>query len=371
MGSLFSGKTTTKNEPWKPQGAALQDIFSQAASNFNSQSGTPFYENELYAQMDPQSRAAVQRMIDHSQGQGQQNADRVTQTGAAMADPNAYNQSIGNFASMAGQDPTQANIAAATAYANNPATDGMIDAASRDVTRNLYENEIPGINRAGTASGNINSSRAGVAQGIAERGAGDRVADISSSIRGQAYDRGLGLAEQSRGTNLSAMGQTAGLYGQQLGMGVDALQAGNSMTQGNMGNAIDASKLYQNDQQGQLDAKYAKWQGNDTRQTDLLNRYYGTIGASNWGGTTVQKSTPSIAGTVMGLASTAAAFSDPRLKENVQKIAEMEDGLGVYTYDYIWGEPSVGVMADEVAELRPWALGPTLGGFNTVNYAAL
>ena len=30
-----------------------------------------------------------------------------------------------------------------------------------------------------------------------------------------------------------------------------------------------------------------------------------------------------------------------------------------------------GVMADEVAALRPWALGPEVAGFATVNYAAL
>lgn len=308
MGSLFSGKSTSKSEPWKPQGDALKDIFSQAQTNFNAQSGTPFYQDELYAQMDPATAQAVQQMLSYSQGQGQQNASQVTQAGSTMANPDAYNQSIGKFAAAAGEDPTQANIAAATAYANNPATDGMIDAASRDVTRNLYENEIPGINRAGTSSGNVNSSRAGVAQGIAERGAGDRIGDISSSIRGDAYNRGLGLAEQSRGTNLSAMGQTAGLYGQQMGMGLDALQAGNTMAQQNNGAAIDASQLYQKDKQGQLDANYAKWQGNDTRQTELLNRYYGTIGASNWGGTQTQKTSPSILGTVTGLGSMAAGF---------------------------------------------------------------
>jgi hypothetical protein len=31
----------------------------------------------------------------------------------------------------------------------------------------------------------------------------------------------------------------------------------------------------------------------------------------------------------------------------------------------------LGVMADEVAKLRPWALGPKRAGFATVNYGAL
>lgn len=75
------------------------------------------------------------------------------------------------------------------------------------------------------------------------------------------------------------------------------------------------------------------------------------------------------AGTAMGAAS--GMFSDRRLKTNIKQVGTLSDGLGVYSYDYIWGEPSVGVMADEVAQLRPWALGAPVNGFATVNYEAL
>lgn len=68
----------------------------------------------------------------------------------------------------------------------------------------------------------------------------------------------------------------------------------------------------------------------------------------------------------------APLASDPALKDDVVKIGEEPDGLGIYEFDYIWGgERQTGVMADEVAELRPWALGPEVGGFATVNYGAL
>lgn len=79
-------------------------------------------------------------------------------------------------------------------------------------------------------------------------------------------------------------------------------------------------------------------------------------------------------GFLSGLASlgSAAIFaSDRRLKTNIALIGQRPDGLNVYSYDYIWGEPSVGVMADEVAVLRPEALGPTIAGFATVNYGVL
>lgn len=64
--------------------------------------------------------------------------------------------------------------------------------------------------------------------------------------------------------------------------------------------------------------------------------------------------------------------SDIRLKTDIVKTDEMSDGLGIYDYRYKGcTEPCRGVMADEVAVLRPWALGPTFMGYMTVNYEAL
>lgn len=78
----------------------------------------------------------------------------------------------------------------------------------------------------------------------------------------------------------------------------------------------------------------------------------------------------SVASTVGGIAS---LFSDRRLKTDIVKIGEYPDGLGRYTYRYLarGAKRFEGVMADEVRKLRPWALGPKVAGFDTVNYGAL
>lgn len=89
------------------------------------------------------------------------------------------------------------------------------------------------------------------------------------------------------------------------------------------------------------------------------------------GGT--QKTSGGIGGLLQGvgsLASGAAALSDPRLKSNIVKLGEMDDGLGIYEYD-IFDRRERGVMADEVAQLRPWALGPEVMGYRTVMYGLL
>lgn len=74
----------------------------------------------------------------------------------------------------------------------------------------------------------------------------------------------------------------------------------------------------------------------------------------------------------IGSIGSAIALSDRRVKTDIRKIGEFADGLGHYVWRYIWGGPEQdGVMADEVARLRPWALGPEIAGYATVDYGAL
>ena len=93
------------------------------------------------------------------------------------------------------------------------------------------------------------------------------------------------------------------------------------------------------------------------------------------GGTGTQTQDNGMGSTLQGLgslASAAAMFSDRRLKRDIEKVGEFADGLGQYEWQYVWGgQRHRGVMADEVATLRPWALGPKVAGYATVNYGAL
>lgn len=84
---------------------------------------------------------------------------------------------------------------AAGAYSNNPDVQGMIDAATRDAKQTYSEQIAPGIERNAAASGNINSNRTGIAQGIAARGLANTVADTSANIRGGLYQSGLALGQ--------------------------------------------------------------------------------------------------------------------------------------------------------------------------------
>ncbi|PHX98304.1 MAG: hypothetical protein CK529_13705 [Rhodospirillaceae bacterium] len=82
--------------------------------------------------------------------------------------------------------------------------------------------------------------------------------------------------------------------------------------------------------------------------------------------------TAAIAGLLgRGLGAAGFYFSDRRLKRNVERISTGFHGLPIYRYDYLWGEPAIGYMADEVAAVAPHAVMVGPDGFAQVNYGAL
>ena len=108
---------------------------------------------------------------------------------------------------------------------------------------------------------------------------------------------------------------------------------------------------------------------------ESLSGLYGDIGASRAGRAMAeQRAQGQFQGGLINLAGQALPaigkmFSDIRLKENIKKIGTRPDGLGVYEFDYIWGgDRNIGLMAQEVNEVYPHAVGVE-DGYLTVNYS--
>jgi len=85
-------------------------------------------------------------------------------------------------------------------------------------------------------------------------------------------------------------------------------------------------------------------------------------------------------GGTLGAAALMAPASDIRMKENIEKVGKMANGLNVYTYEYkpeFRNDPfaghgkHIGVMAHEVEEVMPEAVITRPDGYKMVNYGAL
>lgn len=69
-----------------------------------------------------------------------------------------------------------------------------------------------------------------------------------------------------------------------------------------------------------------------------------------------------------GAAIKSGMFSDRRLKINIKRIGTHILGIGLYAWDYLWGEHAEGVMADEVLTVMPEAVLQHHTGYMMVDY---
>ena len=202
--------------------------------------------------------------------------------------------------------------------------------------------------------------------------------------RSLAAGQGLMQGDQAnRAQQLSAAQSLGSQFNQGADRSLDAARAGDAAQQSQVQQMLTALAMT-GDLRGAEFAGIAPALGLLNTAADIP--YVGTAAlngqirtASNGYGTTTQSGGLGqallSAGTQLG--SAAIKASDRRLKTNIAKVGALKDGLGVYEFDYRDGDRFghgrfKGVMADEVAALRPWALGPKIDGeFASVDYSKL
>lgn len=317
MGIFTSKKTTTQSVdmgPWGQQQPFLTGAWGSARDLYNTQSGQPGYQGDFIATMNPDQLGLIRSFLDYYKGTGVNRADALygqanTMTDAGMNGVINSANAINNFANS---DRTGAIISDASRIADNPYMSGMVDATMRDAYRNASENTIPNLYRDAAAGSNLNSSRTALMQGVVERGLAQKTADVSSMLRGNAYDTGLKIGAGNQALTLDALKGAGGLFDSLNKTGL----AANELATKQRDNATDRS-LYLSDterqaRQMELDNNFQKFRYAEDRPWDLLNRYYGIVGSQNWGrtgtSTTVQKDTPSAmqqASAIMGMVADA------------------------------------------------------------------
>jgi len=156
-------------------------------------------------------------------------------------------------------------LAKASSYATENSA-GLVDAAMRDDRRNLQENVLTGIDMNASATGNMNSSRAGVAEAVAQRGFDDRRADVAMDVQDRLMDRSLNQQAQQfsdQGTALNAaMGANTGINNayntgmNTLGEGANfGMNAGNSLQGFSQAGMDDKKKRFEDERDFELNQR--------------------------------------------------------------------------------------------------------------------
>lgn len=230
----------------------ITDLMSRGKGALNNQLATGAYQGQTYAQMNPFQTAGYNQMA----GLG---SNAFNDAGGFMNAGRGFGQNYADLYNRASQDM----LSNAVSYATEPVNyQGMVDSAMRDSRRNLEENTLRNIDMAASQSGNTNSSRAGVADAIAQRAFDDRQADVTSNIQNNLIDRSLNAQQDQLNNMTAANANLANLYATGFDVGSSGAQL-----QTNAGGAL------QQEQQNILEDDRANFERNRDFEMDMLNSY--------------------------------------------------------------------------------------------------
>jgi len=137
-------------------------------------------------------------------------------TGGAQGAPPGFNPAGAPTLDPANIDINQILQANLGGSGLNPFIGETVDAATRGLVNNFQRNVLPAISDAAGGAGQPGGSREGIAQGIAAGDLQQNVADVTSQLFAQGFDRNIGVQQNA----LSQIGGAQGMQGQfELGAG--------------------------------------------------------------------------------------------------------------------------------------------------------
>jgi hypothetical protein len=296
MGTTTSTTNSqSSTAPWTPQAAGLENAFNQANGALSQAQGAK-PPTDYTAQFTPDQMQTFQQMLGYANGtntqnlnaQGNTNVNNGTSaTGAALAGLNGYNPSATNnpqsLVDAANQYVSGQNIPAQVAQAMQQANE-----TARDVT-------IPGITMAANGTGNADSSRAGIAQGLVQRGLAENAQNMTGALSSQAFQNGLSLAENQANANntaaLSAITNMGNIGNAATNSGTNAITQGINGQGQIFGMGENAGQGEQAAQQANLTNQQQQYQAGVSNPFDALRQYMGIIGTQNWGSNSTGSST--------------------------------------------------------------------------------
>ncbi len=363
-----SQKTTTyqQTDPWAPQQPYLLDATSQAKQIYDDKKGTEGYTGDFVAGYKPTDVSAINSIRDWSTGVGQNavntqmgtGTDLFTRGAAGMGEVDA------GLKDFAAKDWTQNHIDNAGRYANNPFMQAMIDASTADAKRTFSEETMRGIDQNAAATGNMNSTRAGIAAGVAQRGLSDFVGNTSATMRGNAWDKGLTMSQGDQQSLLAALMGRGDLAGNMTQAGQSAMDSAFANEAGLLGLNSSVAELNRGNDQASIDNAMSKYEYADGRQARALSDYYGIVGDKLWGSTSTgfenkktQASPLSTAASIIGAAGSLFK-SDSRAKDLIEKVGVTKQGHDLWKFNYK-DKPEVlfvAPLAQDVQKTHPEAI---------------
>jgi hypothetical protein len=311
-----NGTTQSSTTLWAPQASAIADAIAKAQEAYKTAS-TATAPTDFTAGMTPEQVATFKSMVGYGGDGSIPNAAATTGSTLAHAGTDGV---TGALTGLAGFDASKANnpdalIAAANKYVAGQDIDAQVNHAMLNARQTARDVTLPGIEQNAATSGNTNSTRTGVAQGLVERGLAQQSADLGATMRSKAFNDGLSLASSNANanntTNLGAL-STAGDLGNAtattgLNAGSNSISdmiklfttqaaGGAGLQEGNQATLTNEAQKFAS----QTSSPYAALQG----LMDIIGKQtYGSQTTGSTSGSTTGTSLGTSAGTTNGTAS--------------------------------------------------------------------
>ncbi|MBJ9134435.1 MULTISPECIES: tail fiber domain-containing protein [Citrobacter] len=384
MGGIFGGSKTQKStsssttSPWGPSQDYLKQIMEDATKYYNQQKEAGYISptgdlGSIYQQYQNQLNKLSPNIANQTNNLLDQGTSGLT---------NVMNQ-YGNVAN-GGMNISTGDIAnAAKDIYNSDLVNQQIKQANQGVLDTLNNVTLTGIDRGALTSGNMGSSRAGIAQANALNSANSQMANNATNIMGNAYNQALGIAGNTLQNNVA--NQMAGIGG--MGNTANSLfqQGANygNAAMGGLGGYLQGANI----NQMITGANQADLIGQRDYLANLINQSYlptiGAIGGMGGQSTGTQKTPGSsglgqmgqMVGIGQGIGGMMNQFSDKRLKHNIKLVCN-KNGINYYTWEWKDSAPeeaklqnTYGVIAQEVMLTHPDAVHiDPVTGYYKVNY---
>ncbi|MBW7970947.1 hypothetical protein [Bradyrhizobium sp. BR 10289] len=268
--------------------------------------------------MTPDQLATFQSMLGYTRNNTTPQAAAATGSALQTAGTNA---TTGALSGLSAYDPTKLNNTstitdAAKAYADGQDITAQTKAATNGAMEQARDVTLPGIDQNAAMSGNTNSSRTGIADGLVQRSLAENYQNTYNDLYSKAYQNGLNLASSNaNANNTEKLGALTGAASAGTNAANSGVNAGSSAIndQGNLYSmATSAGAGERAGNQSYLDNLLQRYQSQVSSPYAALNGLMGIIGTNNWGsnGTSTTTKTPSawdIVGGLLGAAGGAAS----------------------------------------------------------------
>jgi len=241
-------------------------------------------------------------------------------------------------------------------YYQNPFTEAVV-APTLAALRQQQGQELAQQQASAIRAGAFGGDRSGIERAGLMRQQALGTAQAIAPLYSQGYQTGVQTAAGQQGVIAQDLARR--------------LQAGQAI--GGLGSAAQQAALQ--GAQAQLGAGQMQQQTEQAGKTALYNQFLQEMGypfqvaqfLAN-----IAMGTGALSGSTTTTTQPTGFFSDERMKEGKEKVGELYDGQPVYRYDYGDGRTQIGLMAQEVAERSPHAVGLARAGdgneYMTVDY---